>query len=49
MVFEASVHESQRDAIQAMKVYDEKKGAKGKGKHSFKGKRGRDAMDQEEG
>ncbi|KAJ5367320.1 ATP-dependent RNA helicase [Penicillium brevicompactum] len=49
MVFEASVHESQRDAIQAMKVYDEKKGAKGKGKFSFKGKRGRDAMDQEEG
>lgn len=49
MVFEDSVRESQRDAIQAMKDYDEKKGSRGKGKHSFKGKRSRDAMDQEEG
>ncbi|KAJ5514748.1 ATP-dependent RNA helicase [Penicillium fimorum] len=49
MVFADQVSASQRDAIQAMKHYDEKKGAKGKGKFSFKGKRSRDAMDQEEG
>ncbi|CAI7624909.1 Helicase C-terminal [Penicillium freii] len=49
MVFAEQVSASQRDAIQAMKHYDEKKGAKGKGKFSFKGKRSRDAMDQEEG
>jgi ATP-dependent RNA helicase DDX47/RRP3 len=32
-----------------MKTYDEKKGSKGKGKFGHNGKRGRDAMDQEEG
>ncbi|KAJ5774509.1 hypothetical protein N7457_009405 [Penicillium paradoxum] len=49
MVFAERTSDSQRDAIQAMKHYDEKKGSKGKGKFSFKGKRSRDAMDQEEG
>ncbi|KAJ5130756.1 uncharacterized protein N7515_006795 [Penicillium bovifimosum] len=49
MVFAERTSASQRDAIQAMKHYDEKKGSKGKGKFSFKGKRSRDAMDQEEG
>lgn len=49
MVFAERTSASQRDAIQAMKHYDEKKGSKGKGKFSAKGKRSRDTMDQEEG
>ncbi|KAJ5996636.1 hypothetical protein N7499_007045 [Penicillium canescens] len=49
MLLADSVGESQRLAIQAMKTYDEKKGSKGKGKFGHNGKRGRDAMDQEEG
>ena len=44
MVFAERVAEAQRQAIMEMKNYDEKKGNK-KGK----GKRGRDAMDEEEG
>jgi ATP-dependent RNA helicase DDX47/RRP3 len=47
MVMAERVAEAQRQAIMAMKAYDEKRGSRG---NKFgKGKRSREEMDQEEG
>ena len=48
MILHDRVSEAQREAIMAMKDYDERKGNK-PGKKSGFGKRSRDQMDQEEG